>query len=181
MTHKRWLVSITVLAISAVAYIDRAKLPVAEPVLIKDFHTSDAVMGLVLSSYLWTYAALQIPSGALVDRIAARVLYALTPGVWALASFGTALVSSVGALFGASSRSPSALALTCGKAAMAPTTARARNGREDLANFKIMPITLVPLGVRIVPRTSGSERPPGRTGGQIGPLTNVSSVTSVLP
>jgi MFS family permease len=49
------------------------------PFLAKDFHTDVAAIGLVSSSYFWTYLLLQIPGGMLVDRLGPkRILIAGT-------------------------------------------------------------------------------------------------------
>lgn len=44
------------------------------PFLAKDFYTDVAAVGIVSSSYFWTYLLLQVPGGALVDRIGAKHL-----------------------------------------------------------------------------------------------------------
>jgi sugar phosphate permease len=94
------VVTTFVLLISAVAYVDRVNLSVAAPVLTQEFHTNAAVMGLLLSSFAWIYTLLNVPAGILADRVRTRVVYAGALLVWALASFLTATVNSVGALFG---------------------------------------------------------------------------------
>ncbi|HEX4252664.1 MAG TPA: MFS transporter [Pseudonocardia sp.] len=99
--RRRWLMTAFVLVITTVAYIDRVNLSVAAPVLTKEFHTNAAVMGLLLSSFSWTYTVLNMPAGALVDRIGTRIAYAGALTVWAAASFFGAAVNSVGAMFGA--------------------------------------------------------------------------------
>lgn len=98
--RRRWVVTSLVLVISAVAYVDRVNLSVAAPVLTKEFHTNAAVMGLLLSSFTWSYALLNIPAGMLVDRIRTRFLYSGAMLLWGVASFLTVLTNSVGALFG---------------------------------------------------------------------------------
>ena len=98
--RRRWLVTCFVLVITTVAFIDRVNLSVAAPVLIEEFHTNTAVMGLLLSSFSWTYTVLNMPAGALVDRIGTRIVYAAALTVWAAASFLGAVVNSVGAMFG---------------------------------------------------------------------------------
>jgi MFS transporter, ACS family, D-galactonate transporter len=98
--RRRWLVPLLVMATTAVAYLDRINLSVAAPVLTREFGVSAAVMGLLLSSFSWTYTLLNVPAGLLVDRLRTRVVYSAALVVWALAGFGAALVSSIGALFG---------------------------------------------------------------------------------
>lgn len=76
MTRRRWVVATGVLAVTAIAYIDRVNLSVAEPVLQKEFGTTAAVLGVVLSSFTWTYTVFSIPAGIVVDRVRTRVLVA---------------------------------------------------------------------------------------------------------
>jgi MFS transporter, ACS family, D-galactonate transporter len=117
-TRRRWIVATFVLIITAIAYIDRVNLSIAAPVLTKEFHTNAAVMGLLLSSFTWTYTLLNLPAGMLVDRMKIRVLYSLALLVWALSSFLTTLVHSVVAMFGPR------LLLGIGEAPFAPAAIR---------------------------------------------------------
>jgi sugar phosphate permease len=98
--RRRWVVASLVLVISAVAYVDRVNLSVAAPVLTKQFHTNAAVMGLLLSSFTWSYTLLNVPAGMLVVRVRTRFVYSGALLLWGVASFLTVLVNSVGALFG---------------------------------------------------------------------------------
>ncbi|NMO88282.1 MFS transporter [Actinomycetospora sp. TBRC 11914] len=95
---RRWVVATGVLIITAVAYVDRVNLSVAEPVLAREFHASTAVLGVILSSFTWTYTACAIPAGLLVDRVRTRVVFPAILGLWAVASFLTAGVRTVGGL-----------------------------------------------------------------------------------
>jgi MFS transporter, ACS family, D-galactonate transporter len=116
--RRRWLVATFVMVITAIAYIDRVNLSVAAPVLTKEFGTNAAVMGLLLSSFTWTYTVLNVPAGMLVDRVRIRVLYSAALLVWAASSFATVLVNSIGALFGPR------LLLGVGEAPFAPAAIR---------------------------------------------------------
>lgn len=116
--RRRWLVATFVLVITAIAYIDRVNLSVAAPVLSKEFGTNAAVMGLLLSSFTWTYTVLNVPAGMLVDRVRIRVLYPAALLVWAVSSFATVLVNSIGTLFGPR------LLLGVGEAPFAPAAIR---------------------------------------------------------
>lgn len=89
-----------VLLVTTVAYVDRTNLSVSAPVLIKEFHTNSAVMGVLLSSFSWTYTLLNAPAGVLVDRIGPRATYAGALSVWSVASFAGAAAHSVGSMFG---------------------------------------------------------------------------------
>ncbi|GAA5156716.1 MFS transporter [Pseudonocardia eucalypti] len=116
--NRRWLVATFVLVITAIAYIDRVNLSIAAPVLTKEFGTNTAVMGLLLSSFTWTYTLCNLPAGMLVDRIRTRVLYSAALTVWAASSFLTAAVNSLGAMFGPR------LLLGIGEAPFAPAAIR---------------------------------------------------------
>jgi sugar phosphate permease len=117
-TRRRWLVAAFVLAITAIAYIDRVNLSIAAPVLTKEFHTNAAVMGLLLSSFTWTYTLLNLPAGMLVDRVRTRILYSAALLIWAVSSFLTTLAGSVAAMFGPR------LLLGVGEAPFAPAAIR---------------------------------------------------------
>ncbi|NMH96882.1 MFS transporter [Pseudonocardia acidicola] len=117
-TPRRWAVATFVLIITAIAYIDRVNLSIAAPVLTKEFHTNAAVMGLLLSSFTWTYTLLNLPAGMLVDRVRIRVLYSVALLVWAVSSFLTTFAHSVAAMFGPR------LLLGVGEAPFAPAAIR---------------------------------------------------------
>src|SRR5271155_2452446 len=49
-------------------YIDRGNLSIAAPLLKDELGLTPWQLGILLSSFFWTYTAFQIPSGWLVDR-----------------------------------------------------------------------------------------------------------------
>src|SRR3954453_11633797 len=67
-------------------YVDRANLSIAMPAIAGEMDLSKAQQGLLLSAFGWTYAALQLPGGWLVDRIPPRVLYPACLVLWSLAT-----------------------------------------------------------------------------------------------
>ena len=73
-------------------YIDRGTLSVAAPVLKEDLHLSASQLGVLLSSFFWTYASFQIVSGWLVDRFEVNWLLAMGVLVWSAATLTTGLV-----------------------------------------------------------------------------------------
>src|ERR1700719_4677731 len=82
-----------VLSISVlINYIDRGTLSIAAPVLKDDLHLSPSQLGVLLSSFFWTYAAFQIVSGWLVDRFEVNRLLAVGVLVWSVATLTTGLV-----------------------------------------------------------------------------------------
>jgi ACS family D-galactonate transporter-like MFS transporter len=82
------LLSVSVL----INYIDRGTLSIAAPVLKEDLNLSASQLGILLSSFFWTYALFQIVSGWLVDRFEVNWLLALGVLVWSVATVGTGVV-----------------------------------------------------------------------------------------
>lgn len=75
-TKVRWKIFLMMLFLIAINYIDRASLSVAMPLIAKEFDIGPATQGLLLSSFFWTYAFMQIPGGMLADRFGPRVVIA---------------------------------------------------------------------------------------------------------
>jgi sugar phosphate permease len=71
------LIAILALMVVSVAinYIDPTSLSTAAPLLSVDLQISPAKMGMLLSTFFWTYATLQLASGWLVDRFGWRVVF----------------------------------------------------------------------------------------------------------
>ena len=73
-------------------YVDRGTLSIAAPILKDDLHLSPSQLGVLLSSFFWTYASFQIVSGWLVDRFEVNWLLAIGVLVWSAATLTTGLV-----------------------------------------------------------------------------------------
>jgi len=73
-------------------YIDRGNLSIAAPLLKDDLGLSVYQLGILFSSFFWTYAIFQIVSGWLVDRFPVNWVLALGILLWSAATFGTGLV-----------------------------------------------------------------------------------------
>ena len=82
-------------------YLDRSVMGVAKPELVKDLHISPEVMGLIFSAFSWTYALAQLPGGFVLDKLGTRLTYALSLGLWSLATMLHGFMGSVAGLFGA--------------------------------------------------------------------------------
>jgi len=81
------------MAVATAGYIGRVAVTVAAPGIMKEFGLSQAQMGTVFSAFLVGYTLLQVPSGALADRVnARRIFMALCLG-WTLLSTLTAFVA----------------------------------------------------------------------------------------
>jgi ACS family glucarate transporter-like MFS transporter len=91
----RWsIVALSALGLT-IAYLDRAALSVALPFMAEEFEIGPAVQGVLLSSFFWTYALFQIPSGWLLDKFGPRVIYPIAVGWWSIWTALTALATGV--------------------------------------------------------------------------------------
>lgn len=79
-------------------YIDRGNLAIAAPLIQSDFALSPSQLGILLSSFFWSYAIFQIVSGWLVDRFPVNAVLAAGFFLWCAATFGTGFVRGFGML-----------------------------------------------------------------------------------
>ena len=79
-------------------YIDRANLSVAAPLLKGELHLSPSQLGILLSSFFWTYACMQILAGWLVDRFEVKWVFALGFFLWSAATAFTGVVHTFAVL-----------------------------------------------------------------------------------
>ena len=91
INRQRWTVVALIFTGILISYIDRGNLGIAAPSIMRDFRFEPSVMGMLLSAFFWTYAAFQVPAGAIVDRIGIRRVYAGAFLIWSLASAATAI------------------------------------------------------------------------------------------
>src|ERR1700726_2845392 len=78
----RWKIFFLMLFLVSVNYIDRASLSVAMPLISKEFSIEPAWQGVILSSFFWTYAFMQVPGGMLADRFKPRIVIASATIFW---------------------------------------------------------------------------------------------------
>lgn len=98
-SHKRrWSIVSLLFAASVINYLDRAAISFALPLISRDFHLTSQGKGLLLSSFFWSYALMQIPIGWCADRLNLRWLYAGAFTIWSFAQGLTGLSSSLSAL-----------------------------------------------------------------------------------
>jgi ACS family D-galactonate transporter-like MFS transporter len=81
-TSVRWRIFLLILLIVAINYVDRASLSVAMPTISKEFGIDSAAQGIILSSFFWTYAPMQIPGGWLADRYRPRLIIGGATMLW---------------------------------------------------------------------------------------------------
>lgn len=95
---RRWGVVWLLFIASFINYLDRATISIALPYLSLDLHLTPETKGVVLSSFFWSYALLQIPVGWCTDRVNLRWLYAAHFALWSLACGLTGIAGSLAAL-----------------------------------------------------------------------------------
>jgi MFS transporter, ACS family, D-galactonate transporter len=91
VSHRRWAVVAVIFFGILISYIDRGNLSIAASPMMKDFGLPPGTMGLLLSAFFITYAAFQIPAGAIVDKFGIRRVYAAAFFLWSIASASIAL------------------------------------------------------------------------------------------
>ena len=96
--ERRWAVVSLLFVASLINYLDRAAISFALPLISKDFQLTAQSKGLLLSSFFWSYALMQIPIGWSADRFNLRWLYAGAFAIWSFAQGLTGLAGSLTAL-----------------------------------------------------------------------------------
>jgi len=98
--QRRWTIVGLLFSASMINYLDRAALSFALPLIALDLHLGPETKGLLLSSFFWSYAAMQVPIGWAADRFNLRWLYAGAFTVWSVAQGLTGLAGSLAMLMG---------------------------------------------------------------------------------
>jgi ACS family D-galactonate transporter-like MFS transporter len=117
--RRRWGIALLLGFGVLVNYFDRVNLSVSQDALHASFGISAVMFGFLSSAYNWTYAALQLPCGLLLDRFGVRKVGRASALLWSVASFGAAISPGVGGFFA------SRLLLGVGEAPTFPANAKA--------------------------------------------------------
>jgi ACS family D-galactonate transporter-like MFS transporter len=99
--HRRWAIACLLGFGVLVNYFDRVNLSVSKDALDAAFGISAVTFGYLSSAYNWTYAALQLPSGLLLDKFGVRRVGRISTILWAMASFGAAISTGLGSFLAA--------------------------------------------------------------------------------
>ncbi|KPV42609.1 MFS transporter [Alicyclobacillus ferrooxydans] len=92
----RWSIAVVLFLGVLINYFDRTNMSVATKPMMHEFHLTTGQWGVLMSSFAWSYSLLQIPIGALLDKIGVKWLMRVGTVVWSLATFMTAIVSGMG-------------------------------------------------------------------------------------
>src|SRR5713226_6844305 len=79
-------------------YLDRGNLSIAAPLLKNEFQLSATQLGVLLSSFFWTYSLFLPVSGWLVDRLDVKWVIASGFFLWSAATAATGAVHAFGTL-----------------------------------------------------------------------------------
>jgi sugar phosphate permease len=99
--RRRWWIALLLGFGVLVNYFDRVNLSVSQEALHNAFGISTVTFGYLLSTYSWTYAALQLPSGLLLDRFGVKLIGRIGTLLWSVASFAAAISTGIAGFVGA--------------------------------------------------------------------------------
>lgn len=99
--RRRWRIALLLGFGVLVNFFDRVNLSVSQDALHASFGLSLITFGYLSSAFSWTYAAMQVPAGLLLDRFGVKTIGRLSTFLWSLATFGAALSTGIASFFAA--------------------------------------------------------------------------------
>src|SRR5271157_2388474 len=97
----RWPIAFLLAFGVIVNFFDRINLAVSQEALHASFGLTLISFGYLSSAFSWSYAAMQLPAGLLLDRLGVRRVGRLSTLLWSVASFCAALSTGLVGLFAA--------------------------------------------------------------------------------
>ena len=91
----RWWVCSLLFLTWLVSYIDRSLMPMALPLIGREFNLSPTVMGVVISAFFIGYGSMQIPGGMIADKIGPRKAMTFGIASWSVFSVLTGAATSL--------------------------------------------------------------------------------------
>jgi ACS family D-galactonate transporter-like MFS transporter len=82
-----------------VNYFDRVNLAVAQGAMQREWGVGNIGFGYLSSAYSWTYAAMQLPAGWLLDRFGVWAVGSVAALLWSVASFSGAAAPGLRSFF----------------------------------------------------------------------------------
>jgi ACS family D-galactonate transporter-like MFS transporter len=98
---KRWPIAFLLAFGVIVNFFDRINLSVSQEALHASFGLTLISFGYLSSAFSWSYAAMQVPAGILLDRFGVRRIGRISALLWSIASFCAALSTGLTQLFAA--------------------------------------------------------------------------------
>lgn len=99
-TRARYVILTLLFVGTVINYLDRANISVVGPAVKSALHLNPAELGLIFSAFGWTYAAMQIPGGWVLDRLGSKRTYGGSLIIWSIFTALQGLANSFGLLFG---------------------------------------------------------------------------------
>lgn len=99
-TRARYLILTLLFVGTVINYLDRANISVVGPSIKQALHLNPAELGLIFSAFGWTYAAMQIPGGWVLDRLGSKKTYGGSLIIWSIFTGLQGIANSFGLLFG---------------------------------------------------------------------------------
>lgn len=96
-TRARWLIVLVLFLVSTINYADRATLSIVGTDLSRELRLDSVTLGYLLAAFSFTYVALQIPGGWLLDRAGSRRVYRWSLIGWSVFTIAQAVVAVMGA------------------------------------------------------------------------------------
>jgi sugar phosphate permease len=99
--RRRWRIAFLLAFGVLVNFFDRINLSVSRDALHVSFGLSLVAFGYLSSAFSWTYAAMQMPAGVLLDRLGVRRVGRISAFLWSASSLAAALSPGLSWFFGA--------------------------------------------------------------------------------
>ena len=94
--RRRWRMAFLLALGVVIAFFDRINLSVSQNALHASFGISLIAFGYLSSAFSWTYAAMQMPSGVLLDRFGVKRIGRIGTFIWSMSSFAAAVSPGLG-------------------------------------------------------------------------------------
>src|SRR5580692_5670261 len=95
---KRFYIAVLLFFNLFINYMHRINLSVAAPTIAKDFRWDAGKMGLLFSSYQWTYCLFLLFWGWMADRIGTRWVNGFSVTIWSIAAMLTGVAATFGSM-----------------------------------------------------------------------------------
>src|ERR1022692_3579284 len=115
---KRFYIALMLFLNLFINFMHRINLSVAAPAIARDFGWDAGKMGLLFSSYQWTYCLFLLLWGWMADRISTRWINGLSVTIWSIAGMLTGVAATFGSMLA------TRLALGGAEAASFPTSGK---------------------------------------------------------
>ena len=125
-------------------YIDRGTLALAAPLIQGELHLTATGLGVLLSSFFWSYVLMHVPAGWLAERYGAHRVLACGVALWSLATALTSVASTFATLLGLR------LLLGVGESAFFPCSSKLLASEVDLRH-RAMANGLISFGLALGP------------------------------